>query len=167
MWMEKSSSILKQRIRENKFNAVDFEEELLVREELYRTTQHNKLGPEITRKTIEGEYLVVGCNSTDAVSGYIGVLTLSREEHQIRASWLIEGYKEQNGYGLLFGNILCLNFNYESGINEYDGIVAYHFMTNECIGGLWTEQISDTIGYEMGRKLAYVKKDPLDYFGIN
>lgn len=167
MWMEKSSSILKERMKENKINAVDFKRELQVREDLYEKVRQSDLGPEVSKNSVEGEYLVIGCNSTDAVSGYVGTLTLSREENQIRASWLIEGYKEQIGYGMLFGNVLCLNFSYEAGLNEYDGVVAYHFLTDDCIGGLWTEQISDTIGYEMGRKLPYVKKDPLRFFGIN
>lgn len=167
MWMEKSSSILKQRMKENKFNAIDFERELHLRESLYEKVKESDLGPEVSKKSVEGEYLIIGSNTIESASGYVGTLTLTREENQIKATWLIEGYKEQIGYGLLFGNVLCLNFSYEAGLNEYDGLVAYHFLTNECIGGLWTEQISDTIGYEMGRRLPYVKKDPLRYFGMN
>lgn len=166
-WIEKSSKILKQRIDEINIDSTDLEEELELRKELYLSLEKKQIAPRFTKNNILGDYALVGCNSSDAISGYVGVLNLSREQYQIKATWIIEGHKEQMGYGLLIDNILCLNFSYEAGNNIYDGIVAFHFLSDSCIYGVWTEQINDAEGFEMGRKLSSKKINPLNLFGMN
>jgi hypothetical protein len=166
-WIEKSSKVLNQRIDENNTDFTDLEEELELRKELYSSFEGKEKRDKITKNTILGDYSLVGGNSSDAPSGYVGVLNLSREEYQIKATWIIEGHKEQIGYGLMMDNILCLNFSYEAGSNIFDGLVAFHFLTDSCIYGVWTEQINDALGFEMGRKLKSKKINPLNLFGMN
>ncbi len=166
-WIERSSKILKQRIDENNTDFTDLEQELELRKEMYSSFEKKVERSKITKSKILGDYVLVGCNSSDAVSGYVGVLNLSSEEYQIKATWIIEGHKEQIGYGLLIDNILCLNFSYEAGNNIYDGVVVFHFLSESCIHGVWTEQIHDALGFEMGRKLKSKKINPLNLFGLN
>jgi hypothetical protein len=55
---------------------------------------------------------------------------------------------------MIFSNVLCLNFSYEVKEVVFHGIVAYEFLSENTISGTWTEQITDSLGMEFGRKLS-------------
>lgn len=162
-----SIEILENRISLHKKEAVPLEKELMERKNKFANLTQQQLDKPITRAGIVGNYHIVGKNSIEDTNGYVGLLSLDLEENQIRATWLVEKTDLHYGYGFLHGRVLILNFMYSSEGQEYKGIVAYEFLTNEIITGTWTEEINTAIGVEFGRKLPLEKIDSLHFFGKN
>jgi hypothetical protein len=159
--------ILEERIFLEKEDAVSLGEELAARKKEFANTTKQQLEKPITRAGILGTYHLVGKNSAEDKSSYVGLLSLHLEEGQIRATWLLEEIDVHYGYGFLHERLLVLNFMYASEGQEYKGVVAYEFLTNEIITGTWTEETNTAIGMEFGRKLPLEKIDSLQFFGKN
>jgi hypothetical protein len=168
-WLEESVKVLKNRIEneKEKENSAHLLAELKARELCVEKIKKTSYGPKITKSSISGTYDILGKNSNEAFLGYVGVMSLTHQENQVRATWLIEGKVTHYGYGLIYNNFLCLNFCYEAGDVERYGVVMYEFLTEDCISGEWTEEIHDSIGSEFGRKISSDNIDPLDFFGMN
>ena len=162
-----SIEILEKRISFDKKEAISLEEELMERKNKFANLTQQQLEKPITRAGIVGNYHIVGKNSMEDTNGYVGLLSLAIEENQIRATWLMEETDVHRGYGFLHDRVLVLNFRYCSEGIEYNGVVAYEFLTNEIITGNWTEEINPKIGIECGRKLPLEKINPLHFFGKN
>jgi hypothetical protein len=162
-----SIAILEKRISLDKKEAISLEEELMERKNKFANLTQQQLEKPITRVGIVGDYHIVGKNSSEDETSYVGLLSLHLDEDQIRATWLVEETDVHYGYGFLHERILILNFMYLSEGQEYKGIVAYEFLTNEIITGTWTEEMNPKIGTECGRKLPLEKINPLYFFGKN
>ena len=162
-----SIEILEKRISLDKKEAISLEEELMERKNKFANLTKQQLEKPITRAGIVGNYHIVGKNSMQDTNGYVGLLSLDLEDNQIRATWLMEETDVHRGYGFLHDRVLVLNFRYCSEGLEYNGVVAYEFLTNEIITGTWTEEINPKIGIECGRKLPLEKINPLHFFGKN
>ncbi len=165
----KTSAIqmLEERISMKKEDAVSLGKELVARKNKFANLKEKEEKKPITRAGILGTYHLVGKNSSEDETSYVGLLSLHLDEGQIRATWLVEKTDLHYGYGFLHGRVLILNFMYSSEGQEYKGIVAYEFLTNEIITGTWTEEINTAIGVEFGRKLPLEKIDSLHFFGKN
>ena len=153
-WLEKSLEILENKMTKRGAESDALEFEMEKRKSLFKSlTESNQVSP-ITKQSIAGQYCVVGNLADNNFKGYKGLLNLYYEEHQIRATWQIENDELHYGYGMIFNNVLCLNFSYEVKEEEFYGIVAYEFLSEDIISGIWTEQIIDSLGMEFGRKLS-------------
>ena len=164
-WLAQSSKFLRSRITKDNIDNRQFEEELELRRTCIETSE--MLFPSVTNESIQGVYQIVGANSENAEQGYFGTLTLKFSDNKIHATWLIEGEDIQSGYGILFNNILSIQFVYEQDKKEYFGVVSYEFISQSILSGVWIEEFSDETGVEFGRKLPVQTVDPLGYFGFN
>jgi hypothetical protein len=159
--------LLEDRISLKEKDAVFLKEELVARKKEFANAIARPVLEPITRVGIVGSYHLIGKNSSEDETSYVGLLSLHLDEDQIRATWLVEETDVHYGYGFLHERILILNFMYLSEGQEYKGIVAYEFLTNEIITGTWTEEMNPKIGTECGRKLPLEKINPLYFFGKN
>ena len=153
-WLEKSLEILEKKMTRRGADLVALELEMEKRKTLFNSFKKSHQVPPISKKSIVGQYHVVGSHAVNNFKGYEGLLSLSYEKHQIRATWQIENEELHCGYGMIFSNVLCLNFSYEVKEAVFHGIVAYEFLSEDSISGIWTEQIIDSLGMEFGRKLS-------------
>lgn len=153
-WLEKSLEILERKMTSRGTDLVALELEMEKRKFLCNSLKKSHEGPPISKQSIAGQYHVVGSHADNNFKGYEGLLSLSYEKHQIRATWQIENEELHCGYGMIFSNVLCLNFSYEVKEVVFHGIVAYEFLSENTISGTWTEQITDSLGMEFGRKLS-------------
>ena len=166
-WQQVSDQVLSKRISKNDADIEEFQVELSKRNELAKTFDSLTDLPKITKESIAGEYTIVGTNNTEDNCCYSGVLTLSFEENQVLANWIIEGKDIHQGYGFVINNLLCLNFCYVLNEKEYQGVVCYEFLSENIISGMWTEAINDMIGLELGRKFSSKTVESSNFFVLN
>ncbi len=166
-WFDESVKVLTTRIESKKEKSEDLLAELEARKKSFEKIKEASSGPQITKESISGVYHILGKNSSEEFQGYIGDMSITYQENQIRATWLIEGKVTHYGYGFIHNNMLCLNFCYEAGNIDRYGVVMYEFFSEDCMGGVWTEEVNDSIGCEFGRRISTENTDPLDYFGLN
>jgi hypothetical protein len=153
-WLEKSLEILEKKMTKRGADFVALELEMEKRKSLFNSFKKSHQAPPISKQSITGQYHVVGNHADNNFKGYEGLLSLFYEEDQIRATWQIEKEEVHSGYGMIFSNVLCLNFSYEVKEVLFHGIVAYEFLSDDTISGIWTEQIIESLGVEFGRKLS-------------
>jgi hypothetical protein len=153
-WLDKSLEILKKKMTNRGTDIVALELEMEKRKSLFSSLKKSHQRSPISKQSIAGQYHVVGSHADNNFKGYEGLLSLSYEKDQIRATWQIENEELHCGYGMIFSNVLCLNFSYEVKEAVFHGIVAYEFLSEDTISGIWTEQIIDSLGMEFGRKLS-------------
>jgi len=161
-WYQKSKLALEKRPLKKK--------ELDKRLHLFEYAEHN---PDyaINMVNVCGVYEVAGGNPDIKDSYYTGLLNIDLVNNQIEASWLIEGEQHQVGYGFVFNNTLVIHFSYfNEEEEEFNGIVAYHFLNPDILIGKWTEEYALENAFEMGRKLTPNElgdAHPEDFFSVN
>ncbi|MEI6866098.1 hypothetical protein [Flavicella sp.] len=96
--------MLQARISSDITKSTQFIEELNLRREAVSDSENSFVN--ITSKSIEGVYQVLGANSENSEQGYLGILTLKYDENRIHATWLIEGEDTQTGFGLLLNQCI-------------------------------------------------------------
>lgn len=149
-WYHHSKKIFQTRYNFNK--GYQYLEELSIRKIKYDLLLNNsyKIG---VANFVLGKYYIVGSNAIDSDSGYIGVLEVFKDKDRCYGRWTIEEEDVQEGYGFFKNNILTLGFKYEREGVFFTGVISYEFLADDIIIGHWTEEASNTVGIELGRKL--------------
>lgn len=104
-------------------------------------------------KIVRGRYSVSGHNCAGVDFAYFGELDIEQVNDKIHAQWKI-GFTDQflYGEGLVFGELMGVNFSYYEEKKRYEGLVIYNISDRNNINGLWIEKEFGGVGYESLKK---------------
>jgi hypothetical protein len=96
----------------------------------------------------EGLYALEGYNTGSASVNYLGSIRIAKTGEVYRLEWII-GTQEQQGVGLLRGDVLSVSYVDTTGESLSDvGVVTYNIQ-GDTLTGEWASFFSDRTGKEV------------------